>query len=73
MIDLRSVWRGMLAMRRGAGPVKWRVRRVKRGYPLGSTTKLRPFWCEAWTPIWHDGRGPYLSLGLGVFAVYRGY
>ena len=31
------------------------------------------FWWNRWTPPWHDGRGPYISIGLGLIAIYRGY
>ncbi|GEM_PF-6262191 len=31
------------------------------------------FWFNYWTPIWHDGRGPYITMGLGLIAFYRGY
>ena len=33
----------------------------------------RRFWVYCWTPAWHAGRGPYVSLGLWIVAVYRGY
>ena len=41
--------------------------------PIGRPTPLRRFWCDIWTPTWHEGRGPYVSIGLGLFAVGRGY
>ena len=31
------------------------------------------FWAQWWTPTWHEGRGPYISIGLGIIAIYRGY
>jgi len=31
------------------------------------------FWICLWTPVWHKGRGPYISIGLGIFGFYRGY
>jgi len=31
------------------------------------------FWNICWIPKWHKGRGPYISIGLGLFAIYRGY
>ena len=31
------------------------------------------FWLHLWTPTWHKGRGPYISLGLGWLKIYRGY
>ena len=66
-VDLGSVWRGLWAMRpieAGVEPARWTMRRVA-GKPR--------WWIVAWTPIWHDGRGPYVSVGLGLFAIYRGY
>ena len=62
MINCRSVVRGMLAMRRNRGQVNVAVKAGRTG-----------FWIEAWTPVWHEGRGPYVSIGLGVAAIYRGY
>lgn len=31
------------------------------------------FWAHWWTPKWHEGRGFYLTLGLGIIRIYRGY
>jgi len=31
------------------------------------------FWFHLWTPVWHKGRGPYISIGLGFIGIYRGY
>ncbi len=31
------------------------------------------FWWHVWLPEWHEGRGIYISVGLGLIAVYRGY
>ena len=31
------------------------------------------FWIHLWTPVWHKGRGPYVSIGLGFIGIYRGY
>lgn len=64
-VDIGSVWRGVRAMRRNHGPVNWSIRRQERG-------GLR-WWIIAWTPVWHEGRGPYVSIGLGIIAIYRGY
>ncbi len=68
MIDWGSTWRGIRAMRRprGCHTAKWSVRWV---HPL----LHRGWWCESWTPAWHDGRGPYVSIGLWFVAIYRGY
>jgi len=59
-----SVWRGIRAIKRPYAEPRpaWTVRPGMCG-----------FWVILWTPIWHEGRGPYVSVGLGLFAVYRGY
>ncbi len=31
------------------------------------------FWTKAWTPTWHKGRGPYVTIGLGIVRIARGY
>jgi hypothetical protein len=33
----------------------------------------RAWWWHIWVPRWHEGRGPYVSIGLWVVALYRGY
>lgn len=33
----------------------------------------RKYWCHIWTPVWHKSRGVYVTIGLGWFAIYRGY
>jgi hypothetical protein len=30
-------------------------------------------WLHIWTPVWHKGRGPYITIGLFGIAFYRGY
>lgn len=55
-----SGWAGIVTQYRSDG-VKWSIRK-QRGWHF-----------DFWTPVWHQGRGPYLSLGLGWIAVYRGY
>lgn len=67
-VSIPSVARGIRHMKRytGDGPqAKWSIARLR-----GSGWR---FWLHAWTPIWHDGRGPYLSVGLGRIGIYRGY
>lgn len=50
---------------------------MKRPYPepvpRWAVRFIWGFWAHWWTPIWHKGRGPYISIGLGVLAIYRGY
>ncbi len=31
------------------------------------------FFAHWWTPIWHKGRGPYVTIGLGIVHFGRGY
>ncbi len=57
----RSVLRGISAMS-FRNTATWRIKLMPRG-----------FWIHAWTPTWHEGRGPFLSIGIYLFAVYRGY
>ena len=26
-----------------------------------------------WTPVWHDGRGPYINIILGCIQIARGF
>ena len=63
MIKVGSAWRGIRAMSRPyVEPApRWFVRRA------------RGWWLHLWTPRWHEGRGPYLTVGLGVVALGRGY
>ena len=63
-IDIGSVVRGIRAMKRGhSKPAQWSIDRIYSG----------GFWLCFWTPSWHQGRGPYFSLGLGWFRIVRGY
>ena len=63
MINLKSGWRGLRTMSSR--------RELFRHWSIywGWTR----FWLHLWTPVWHKGRGPYISLGLGYVAVMRGY
>jgi len=59
--DVVSVYRGMRhmsALNNARWSVKWMPKR---------------FWLHAWTPVWHNNNGPYLSCGVYVIAIYRGY
>ncbi len=31
------------------------------------------WWFHWWTPVWHEGRGPYITVGFGVGTFQRGY
>jgi len=61
MRDIGSVWRGLKLMARSE---------LFRGW---ATRWIWGFWAHWWTPIWHERRGPYISIGCGLFAIYRGY
>ena len=62
--DIGSVMRGIRAIQKPYGQYgpKWFFGLGRRG-----------FWCEFWTPTWHEGRGPYLTIGLGFMYFGRGY
>ncbi len=44
---------------------KWGIKLLKPHY--------RNFWFLLTLPPYHNGRGWYVSIGLGLFAIYRGY
>ena len=77
MIDLKSFWMGIQAMGDRQfhffNPKYWRIRFQKMfsWHPSGHC--IPDFWIHLWTPIWHEKRGPYISIGLGFFAIYRGF
>ena len=50
----------------------WKVHRVNYKLEILQRSRRR-FWFNYWTPVWHEGRGPYITLGLGLIAFYRGY
>jgi hypothetical protein len=60
--DAKSVWRGIRAMKRESKKAKWTIAWLPRRC-----------WLHAWTPMWHDGKGPYVSCGIWVIAIYRGF
>jgi hypothetical protein len=31
------------------------------------------WWFQMWTPTWHFGKGPYITVGFWKFRIYRGY
>jgi len=50
--------------------------RVFRREGVKFTIKKAPFkgyWFHWWTPIWHFRKGPYITIGLWKFRLYRGY
>ena len=52
-----------MAIRDGTRPPRWSI----KWWP-------GKFWnATLWKPPWHKGRGPVISIGLYIIAVYRGY
>jgi len=44
-----------------------------RGINYGAKLLPMRFGFEHWTPAWHKGRGEYVTIGLWLVALYRGY
>jgi len=65
LVDVKSVWLGIRAMKRESKKAKWTIAWLP--------SRARRCWLHAWTPVWHDGNGPYVSCGLFVIAIYRGF
>ena len=63
MIDLRSAWAGIRTMQPGEWYRHWFIDR-----PM-----MHGFWLHIWTPVWHDGRGPYITCGLWFIRFGRRY
>ncbi len=64
MRDWRSVLRGLQTMS------NWHV--IFKHWAVRFTIS-KQFWIHWWTPRWHEERGPYVSIGLGLIRIYRGY
>ena len=81
-IDIRSGLWGIAAMKfkrrpRHPGNYSRAVAMNKAGITCGAGWFVdfgRFGWGIAvWTPVWHKGRGPYLTLLLGICRITRGY
>lgn len=51
----------------------WRVFKRKG---VKFTVKFAPkkdWWFQWWTPTWHFGKGPYITIGFWRIRIYRGY
>ena len=77
MFDLKSFFKGIWYMhkpfaRKQKHQAKYVIKFIN---PFEKVAKHRlpSLWIHLWTPKWHCGRGPYISIGIGVFAIYRGY
>uniref|UniRef100_A0A6M3JKM8 Uncharacterized protein n=1 Tax=viral metagenome TaxID=1070528 RepID=A0A6M3JKM8_9ZZZZ len=64
MRNYKSVIRGLKAM------TVWYM--VFKNWHIDTSKHFR-FWAHWWTPIWHDGRGPYFTFGIGYIKIGRGY
>jgi hypothetical protein len=65
-VSLKSFFKGIAYMRPGHEKVNYAIRILRKQHSRG-------FWLCLWTPIYHENRGPYVSIGLGIIAIYRGY
>jgi len=68
LIKVKNFWCGVKAIKKpyqGKYKPKWSIKFKGFG--------KRSFWINLWTPVWHEGRGPYISIGFYLFAIYRGY
>jgi hypothetical protein len=81
-IDILSGLRGILTMKlkrrpRHPGDYKKAIEMKRAGIIYGARWFVdwgRFGWGAAfWTPVWHEGRGPYLTLLLGICRITRGY
>lgn len=70
MICPRSFFKGILAM-------YWPHDKVNYAIDWKQPTGDDYTWIHLWTPIWHEGRGPYISIGIwfgiGTLEIMRGY
>lgn len=51
----------------------WRVFKING---IKSAVKIAPksgWWFHWWTPTWHFGKGPYITIGVWKLRIYRGY
>jgi len=64
-----STLRGIMAMEKSCVKPRpaWGIDKIPHGF------RHFCFWVDMWTPSWHEGRGPYVSIGLGWIVISRGY
>jgi len=66
LIGYRSLLRG-LPLWRDFSWRYWTIDKLKG-------RRIKPvLWFHLWVPVWHEGRGPYLSIGLWFIRIMRGY
>ena len=51
----------------------WRVFKRKDVNFAFEFTPKSGWWFEWWTPTWHFGKGPYITIGFWRLRFYRGY
>ena len=66
MINLRSFVRGWRYANKGEWRRRWAIR-------WNWDRRYWGVWLQLWTPRWHDGRGAYVTMGLGPVTICRGY
>lgn len=66
MIHTRSFRRGIQAM-----PDQFNFFKPK--YWFFYFHKTKGSWLHLWTPVWHKGRGPYITFGCKYIRIIRGY
>lgn len=64
----------MLTTRRGIN-YAFKVQRPRYSWQYRHQSSFRHslVWWSVWLPRWHDGRGKYVSIGLGFVSLFRGY
>ena len=63
MFDIKSAIRGIKAMTKDHEKVNIKLTFIKPKKPH----------FDLWTPVWHNGRGPYITISFFIIAFYRGY
>ena len=51
----------------------WRIFKIKNINHTIEIHKDWDWWFHWWTPVWHEGIGPYIIIGLGCIRIMRGY
>jgi len=59
ILDLINVWK--------IAGVNWKVKFAPKNQ------QGHRYWFHWWTPVWHEERGPYITMGVGRLRFYRGY
>ncbi len=63
MMNWGSAWRGIKAMKLKHNKVVYAI----------DFEWFGKMWFHMWTPIWHEGRGPYITTGFYFVRFIRGY